>query len=899
MPDSLPLRPSKFSPRPLGPNQIERQRLVSLLQQNAHAKLVLVRAPAGFGKTTLLSQWHQHLAASGQGTGWITIDDEDNDAGRFAAILSQALLPDAGGVTADLFDSINRSLEARATFTLFLDEAEHLTAPDAAHLLEVILDNSPSSLHLVVGSRSRPTRLGTRLRIRDDFLELTTTHLAFQSSEIAQFMRVRCGVAPDAEMGGQLARRTEGWPVALQLAAVAIAQGESSHTVIEHLAAPSSDLFQYLRQEILKHLSPEQRQFLLETSFLSVLSGPLCDAVTGRSDSGALLAKFEQAHLLLLPVDRSRLLYRYHPLFADCLHQQSRQSLAEQLPELARRASEWCTEAQQAESAVEYALLTGDPDYVIERIVKCVEPLVMRAQFLTLRRWMRAIPPQVMQQRGDLLSWRAWVDFYLNDFAGAEEALGGLDRLAEIQIISPRDRLGNGVLHSFLLICRGRFDEALAAAESAAQLAHSPDRLSIAALNNMRAFLAQMHGHFGEAIQYAGRVSAIAAESPPLWLSMVHAALISGLTELALGNLAGARRYFEAPERHIAAQRGSSDLGVDPRQLLVALASPMALVLYEQNKIDAAEDCLDRHAPFLNSTRPTSSRALWHQLRARVGFLRGDEDAYALAIQEGTAYAIRHGLAWIEATLQWERVAFDIARGDLNHARSLASGLMAEVSLDAPPVWIAACDEVFGPTIGALRYLIHTGDSRRALGFLPLHIAQSERQLRRLRLIKLRVLEALALEIVGQRTRAMASMRVAVDLGLQTGAVRVFADEGAICQTLLGELERTSQDSPTSPAGVYLRGLLATFEGAQDLDAGAALVAPLSAASAVLSARELQILQRLAQGHSNLAVGQQLFLSPNTIKWHLGQIYVKLGAKNRTQAVHVARQQNLLPLQRV
>ena len=156
MPDSPQLRPSKFSPRPLGPSQIERHRLLSLLQQNSHAKVVLVRAPAGFGKTTLLAQWQRHLESAGQGTGWITIDDDDNDAGRFAGILSQALLPDSGGVTEDLFDSINRALAARDGFTLFLDEAEHLTAPDAAHLLEVIVDNSPGNLHLVVGSRSRP-----------------------------------------------------------------------------------------------------------------------------------------------------------------------------------------------------------------------------------------------------------------------------------------------------------------------------------------------------------------------------------------------------------------------------------------------------------------------------------------------------------------------------------------------------------------------------------------------------------------------------------------------------------------------------------------------------------------------------------------------------------------------
>src|SRR5580658_9683894 len=150
--DSPQPRPSKFIPRPSGPNQLERHQLLALLQQNSHAKLVLIHAPAGFGKTTLMVQWHQQLAAAGQATGWITIDPEDNDAGRFSVNLRQALLPDAGGITADLFDSINRCLKSQRSFTLFLDEAEHLSAPDAAHLVEVILEYSPENFHLVIGS---------------------------------------------------------------------------------------------------------------------------------------------------------------------------------------------------------------------------------------------------------------------------------------------------------------------------------------------------------------------------------------------------------------------------------------------------------------------------------------------------------------------------------------------------------------------------------------------------------------------------------------------------------------------------------------------------------------------------------------------------------------------------
>ena len=194
MVDSQPLPLSKFSPRPLGPNQLERARLVDVLERHAHAKLVLIHAPAGYGKSTLMIQWYQRLTAAAQGTGWVGLDEDDNDAGRLVCALSRALSPAANGA-ADLFDAINRCVQDHSRFTLFLDEEEHVTAPDALQLLEVLLNLSPVDLHLVVGSRSQPQKLATRLRMRSDFLELTARDLAFTADEIERFMLARCGIS--------------------------------------------------------------------------------------------------------------------------------------------------------------------------------------------------------------------------------------------------------------------------------------------------------------------------------------------------------------------------------------------------------------------------------------------------------------------------------------------------------------------------------------------------------------------------------------------------------------------------------------------------------------------------------------------------------------------------------
>ena len=891
MDESQRLPPSKFSPRPLGPNQLERGRLVAELERHAHAKLVLMHAPAGYGKTTLMAQWYQRLSAAGQGTGWVGLDDDDNDAGRLATVLSLALAPKARG-DADLFDAVNQCLQAHSRFTLFLDEEERITAPDAQHLFEVLLKLSPADFHLVIGSRTQPQKLSTRLLLRSDFLELTARELAFEPEEISQFIRLRCGVTLDAQTQAHLAQRTEGWAAVLQLAAADIDRGESARTLFDHLDSPNRNLFQYLSDEVLIHLRPQQHEFLLQTAFVEELSGPLCDAITGRTDGEAMLLELQQSNLLLQAVDASRRRFRYHALFAEFLQRQLRERHPQQLPLLARRASAWCAHNGQPESAVEYALLANNTEHLMACIRVCMDRLITRAQFATARRWLRALPPATLQQQPDLLIWSAWVDIYSNEFAAAQESVAELQALSRTRTLSDRERMGDHMLTALLSILWADYPQADAATEAASRLVLPSDRRMLAAIGNLRALLQQMRGRFAESAQESARVLAMAAQPPANWLSFVHAAHISAMMEMSLGNLAGAWRQLELPERRMADAEAHGDAGGNRSQLLALLSGPKAFVLYEQNRPEDAEDCLERYEPFLNTIFSPSSRALWHQLRVRLRALSGDEEACQEALRQGSDFAARHRIEWMEVMMQWERVDHDLWRGDLHRARAVAQGLLAYTALATPPEWIAPCGELFGPTLIALRCLIRTGEPARALEYLPLHIGHAQRQQRRLRLTALRLLEALALEAAGQGEPALEAMQQALLLGTPTGAVRIFLDEGAACLSLLRRLERAGTlDAEQSD---YLSRLRAGFADAESEAAGAAT--PASAPPIPLSARELQIIRRLAEGHSNLAVGQQLFLSPNTVKWHLSQIYAKLGVRNRTQAVHVARQHHLTPI---
>lgn len=867
---------------------------------------MLIHAPAGYGKSTLMAQWAQRLGTLARGTGWVWLDDDDNDAGRLGSVLSQALAPDGAG-RLDLFDAINGCLQAQPRFTLFLDEAERLEADEALRLIEVLLDFSPPGLHLVIGSRTLPQRLAMRLRLRDDCLDIPVRDLAMRSDEIVQFMQSRCAVTLDAQTTDTLERATEGWAAALQMAAVEIAQGVSAQQVGARLSAPQSDVLRYLSDEMLVHLQPQQRDFLVRTSFLQELHGPLCDAVTGRHDGERQLHELQRANMLLQPIDASRRHYRYHALLAELLRQQLREQHAEELPLLARRAAQWCTREQLHQSAAEYALLGGDSELLIACIERCIGPLIGQAQFTTARRWLRAIAPALLQRHTDLLIWSAWVDLWTNNFAAAQTAVAQIGQLAADLPVSLRQGLMRSILDVLLAILHERYPQALSTLQSACRQMPSSERDINVRLDNLCALLAQTQGRFGDAARHAEQALALATQSPPNWLSAVHAVHISAMTEVSLGTLRGALRQLQLPERLLAGADVAVTANVNPSHLMATLCGTKALVLYELNRLDDAEDCLDRYGPFLGAVFSPSARALWYQLRARLAALRGDEDGCLTILSEGSAYAIRNGLDWMQQLLQWERIDHDLERGNIDHARSLAAGLVDARTLETKPEWIPTCKEIFGPTFVALRLLIRTNDSRRALEYLQLHIAHAGQQLRRLRETRLRVLEALALDALAQRAEAVEALRRALALAQQSGAIRAFVDEGGECRSLLRELVQSAHGERGDQAVVFATELLAAFDGAEGgADSGAGLdrEAPAAsvpvegaAAGTVLSAREAQILQRLSQGYSNLAVGQQLFLSPNTVKWHLRQVYAKLGVRNRTQAVHVARQRNLMRMQ--
>jgi LuxR family maltose regulon positive regulatory protein len=333
---------AKLAPPVLRGDVIGRARLLQPMEQTVRAKLLLIHAPAGYGKTTLMVQWFKQLKEAGEGVGWINLDERDNDPVTLLAGLQLALLPDTEQETLDALTVINRCAGNHARFTLFLDELEAVHAPQAMQLLELLVDYSPKNLHVVVGTRTTPALPLARLRIRHELFELNSEHLRFLRAEAAQLLYVRGG----AELSGAAWmicwRRLKAGPQPCSWQRLRSRAASIKTTSWQHLSGSRSRSSSIWQSTSWASCPMGSAHFCWQTSGLQRLCASLCDAVTGRSDSATMLGKLESANLFLQPLDETREWYRYHALFAEFLQLQLRAAAPGQEIDFARRASDWC-----------------------------------------------------------------------------------------------------------------------------------------------------------------------------------------------------------------------------------------------------------------------------------------------------------------------------------------------------------------------------------------------------------------------------------------------------------------------------------------------------------------------------------------------------------------------------
>jgi LuxR family transcriptional regulator, maltose regulon positive regulatory protein len=886
------------------PEFLARPRLTQRLAEGTARELVLICTPAGFGKTTLLADW----ARGGQRpVAWLSLDEADNDPVRFWRHVAAALdgaLPGVAGRIAGLLEGLrSASFQAVATLVneladsadevvLVLDDYHLIQAQSVHESLGFLLDHLPASLRLVVASRADPPLPLARLRARGQLAELRERDLRFTPEEAAELLRTAVGPElPEAAVAA-LGDRTEGWVAGLQLAALSL-QGRSDITeFVEGFSGSHRYVLDYLTEEVLDRQPEPLRAFLLETSVLGRLSGPLCDAVTGRSDSQTLLEQVERANLFLVPLDEVRRWWRYHHLFADLLRARLNQEQPKRVPALHQAAAAWSERHGLVDDAIGHALAAGDAVWAARLIERHFDDLLRRSEDATLHRWLQALPAEVVRSRPRLCLAQAlwaWIGGHLEAVeplvAEAERAFAAVaEEPYEPSVGRATSLVANvpaaiGTLRAGLACVQGDAERATRFGQQALAHLTDADRTLRSFARWYLAVAEWLCGRLPEAEQaLAGLVAEQRGAGERYFARLCYDL---GQVQRAQGRLGAALGTYQ---QALDASGGAARLLPPAGMALVGLAG----VLYERGELQAARD------------RATEGVGLWRQLSYGLQLVAGLATLARIRQAQGDAPGAREAIAEAERVQLSPTVVALLNPAPATRARlALARGEVAEAAS-----WVQYCglepdDQPSYPRereyLVLIRVLLAEHAPDQALGLLERLHALAVAQGRIGSVIEIRALQALALQASGDEHAGLTALAEALTLAAPEGWLRVFVDEGAPMASLLGRLLTTPQAVTVQVPPDFLDRLLEAFE-----QAGQAVLprsrrgTALPGLVAALSARELEVLQLLAAGRSNPEIAQELVITLDTVKRHVTHILDKLGAANRTQATTRARELGLL-----
>jgi LuxR family maltose regulon positive regulatory protein len=890
------LRTKLYVP-PVHPHLVPRPRLTAQLDRGVQLgrRLALLSAPAGYGKTTLLAEW---IAGAGLPVAWLSLDEDDNAPARFWSYLIAALQtvhPDLGAAARASLDPsqsrpppieplltglINELDRLPAHLLLVLDDYHAVTAPEVHRSVEFLLTHRPAPLHLVIATRADPPWPLARLRARGDLTELRLVDLVFTPDEIAAFLESTAGLRLPPDQLAALGARTEGWPAGLQLAALSLTGRDPRATAdfIHSLAGSHRFILDYLLEEVLDRQPTPMRDFLLTTSILDRFAAPLCDAVTGRDDGLAILRQLEQANLFLIPLDDRRRWFRYHHLFAGLLRGHLRQTRPDRVPTLHHRASAWYERNGWVALALSHALAAGDL-LRAERIVReNVLALMDRGELGTLAGRLEALPLDAVHSRPWLCLALAWTRVYTGPLDGVEPLL----RAAEAALT---DLAGPPAEASHI---RGHIATVRAYAAVLLDDRSRVASLARAALRDLPTSDLMTRGValavLATALRDAGDLGA-AEETLLEAVAVSRGTRNNHVTVTNLCDLAEIQTARGALHRAAATCRQALELAHDRdrpnrRRLPIAglACAFLSHVLREWNDLESALHYAEQGVILTGAWGWAEIMMRVHVALARARGAAGDTTGALEALAEARTAAAElgpdysAGLAALEARIH-------LSAGDLAPAARWAAGYAATPGPADGPLLPR-----FNRHLLWARILLAQGEVDRASDLLAWLLDQAEAAgVARLQILAT-IVQALVLQARGQGDAALAALASALSLAEPENYVRSFTTAG---EPMGGLLRRAIAQGVAVP---YATRLLAALHE----DAARRVAVPSAPAIELLTRRELEVLRLLTTHLSGTEIARQLTISPNTVRTHIKNIYAKLDAHSRDEAVARAEELALL-----
>jgi LuxR family transcriptional regulator, maltose regulon positive regulatory protein len=872
-----------YIPR-LRPNVVIRPRLLERLNEGLHRKLTLISAPAGFGKTTLLSVW---VAGCDRQVAWLSLDKGESDPTLFLTYLVAALqtiAPTIGegvlGVlqspqpppTASILTTLlNEITTIQDHFVLVLDDYHVIDAKLVDQALTFLLEHLPSQMHLVIATREDPPLPLARLRARDHLTEVRAVDLRFTPSEAAEFLNQGMGLDLEAQDIAALERRTEGWIVGLQLAALSMQGHEDATSFIRSFTGSHHFVLDYLMEEVLGQQSESLQTFLLRTSILDHLCGPLCDAVllTPSGSGQETLEYIEHANLFLVPLDNERRWYRYHPLFAELLRQRLHQITTSSpgderngVAELHCRASQWFEDNGLEIEAFHHAVAANDVERAERLIAGKGMPLHFRGAMISVLNWMESLPTTILDARPSLwVTYASALTMTGQPISLVEEKLQAAE--AVLQDAEPDDRTRDLVgqiaaIRAMLAVPANHVQTIIAQSRRALEYLH-PNNLPV------RATAAWTLGY---AYQLQGdRAAARGVYTEVIALSQAGNIMVTLAATTCLGQVQEAENQLsQAAESY---RRVLHLVGDPPWPAACEAYLGLARVCYQWNDLEAAEQHGQQSVQLAMQMESVDTPAACWVLLARLKLARGDvASATALLAQAEQFVRQQNFVDWMPEIAAVQVLTL-LRQGHLAAAAHLAQTYEHPISL-------ARVHLAQGDTSAALGVLEHLRQEVEAKGWAD------ER-------LKVMVLQAVALEAHGEQDKAVHLLCDALALASPGGFIRLFVDEAPPMAHLLSE---------AAALGImpdYIGKLLDACE-AEEHESENTSYWPPPAQPLIepLSPRELEVLQLIAAGRSDQEMSERLFLALSTVKGHNRKIFGKLQVQRRTEAVARARELGLL-----
>ena len=865
---------------PARPQAVARPELLNRLNAGLHHKLTLVSAPAGFGKTTLISSW---VAQCDRPAAWLSLDEEDSDPSRFLAYFISALQtifpafgdgllailqsPQPPAIASVLPSLINQITTVPEPFLFVLDDYHVVDAQSVNEALAFLLEHLPRQMHMVITTREDPSLNLARYRARGQLTELRVMDLRFTAAETSAFLNEVMGLDLATEAITALETRTEGWIAGLQLAAVSMQGQQYISGFINSFTGSHRFVLDYLVEEVLLQQPSNLQRFLLQTSILDRLCGPLCDALMYGDEPSSpemsgqeTLAYLEQINLFIIPLDNERRWYRYHHLFADLLRQRLENSKTDETSPaiLHHRASIWFEKNGLEIEAFNHAAQADDVARAERLIAGKGTPLYFRGVATPILNWLASLPSATLDARPFLWAIYAWALWVNHQNPEVEEKLQAAE--VALQEMVPDDNLVGHIAALKAMLAANQSQAETIITQSQIALTHLPaDSLSIrTAVTRTLGLAYQIQGDRDAASQAYNEAIAMCEASGNVFINI--------LTSTGLGIIQRTQNQF-----HQAAatyQRVLQMVGEPLQPVACEACYGLACIYYEWNDIAAAEQYAHQSIQLAQQIEGIGIIATYQLLLARVKLAQDDLSAAVALVAEAEQIVKQNNYLHQVPEVVAIQILVLLRQGELQTAAHLA--------------------QQHNLPISQTRVYLALGDTATALEILQTAKQRAEANNWADEKLVVLILEASAFYAQEEKEKAIYRLADALALAKSGDMVRIFVDEGQQMPRLLREaVTRGIQPD-------YTRKLLAAFDTEKSITSDVSPMVEAQPLIEPLSERELEVLRLIAEGLTNRQIAERLFLALPTVKGHNRNIYSKLQASSRTGAVTKARDLGIL-----